>query len=208
MLHGLVAPVSLLPAIALVAMAPTWGSALAFAIFGITVTAMFTTSGVFHLAEWSDHGWWRMRNLDMNAIAVLIAGEFTGFAGVLLEGRLQFWLLVGVWVAACVAVFVRWLPITPPDGLMTTIFVAMGSLGLVSVDPIRAALGPTGSLLLVGGCLLYLVGALMLGARWPDPWPDTFGYHEIWHVFVTGAIVMHYLCMFLFVVPYVRGATG
>lgn len=207
MLHGLASPLSLVPAIALVAQAPNIVSALAFAVFGITVTVMFTTSGLFHLASWSDHGWWRMRNLDMNAIALLIAGEYTGFATVLLDGPLRAWLLVGIWVAALFSIAIRWVPAKPPFGFMTATFIAMASMAMVGVGQLARVLGPGGFALLVGGCLCYLVGALLLGARWPDPWPDVFGYHEIWHVLVTVAIVLHYSCMFVYVVPIANSGT-
>lgn len=208
MLHGLASPLSLVPAIALVALAPTIQTAIAFAVFAITVTVMFTTSGLFHLASWSDHGWWRMRNLDMNAIALLIAGEYTGFATVLLDGPLRLWLLVGIWCAALLSIIIRWLPAKPPFGFMTAIFIAMGSMALVGIGPLAQALGPAGFTLLVGGCACYLGGALMLGARRPDPWPDVFGYHEIWHVLVTVAIVLHYTCMFVYVVPIAQAAAS
>lgn len=201
LLHGIASPLSLLPAIALVALAPTWLTAVAFGVFGVTVTVMFTTSGVFHLASWSDQGWWRMRNLDMNAIALLIAGEYTGFATVLLDGRLRLWLLVGIWLFAGVSIVIRWLPTKPPYGFMTATFIAMSSMALVGIGPLAEVLGPRGFALLAGGCLCYLIGALMLGARRPDPWPEVFGYHEIWHVLVTVAIILHYACMFFFVVP-------
>jgi len=45
--------------------------------------------------------------------------------------------------------------------------------------------------LLMGGGGAYTLGAIVVGARWPDPWSDTFGYHEIWHVFVVIAVVFH-----------------
>ncbi len=47
------------------------------------------------------------------------------------------------------------------------------------------------SLVVVEG-LLYSGGALMLGARWPDPYPEVFGYHEVWHTLVTSAVAAHF----------------
>ena len=44
---------------------------------------------------------------------------------------------------------------------------------------------------LLGGGAAYTVGAIVVGARWPDPWTDSFGYHEIWHVFVVIAASLH-----------------
>ena len=49
--------------------------------------------------------------------------------------------------------------------------------------------------------VIYFVGSLALGARVPDPWPQSFGYHEVWHVLVVVAVAMHFVVVVAFAIP-------
>lgn len=193
-LHGICAPISLVASIALVAVAPA-DHTLAFALFGASVTLMLTVSAIYHLKSWTDTEWWQMRKLDMTAIYLLIAGSYTGITTGL-EDPARVRVLLAVWIGALAGIAVRWLPIKPPFGLTNTIFLVVGATFLVVLPALRETLGQTGFVLLIGGCLLYLVGALLLGARWPNLAPGWFGYHELWHLLVVIALIMHFVLMF------------
>ena len=69
----------------------------------------------------------------------------------------------------------------------SVIFLMFGTcatpIALLGLDP------PVSGLLIAA----YTLGAVVVGARRPDPWPDTFGYHEIWHVHVVVAVACHTL---------------
>ena len=75
-------------------------------------------------------------------------------------------------------------------------------MGAVRATPeIFQALSGTALALLISEGVLYCAGALMLGARWPDPFPKIFGYHEVWHVSVTTAVWLHYVLILLIANP-------
>jgi hemolysin III len=84
---------------------------------------------------------------------------------------------------------------------VTTVYLVLGWVGIVGLGDLWAATGIAGVALVVGGGLLYTVGAIVHAARRPDPWPDVFGYHEIFHVLVIAAALLHYAALAFCVLP-------
>jgi hemolysin III len=56
-----------------------------------------------------------------------------------------------------------------------------------------------GLVLLILGGLVYMLGFVIYYRRWPDPWPGVFGHHEIWHIFVMGGSLLHYIFVLFFI---------
>ena len=104
-----------------------------------------------------------------------------------------------VWIGAGVGVGVRLLPFHPPRGLMNSLFIGLGWVPIVVAPDLFRSLEAMELALVVVEGLLYSGGALMLGARWPDPSPEVFGYHEVWHALVTAAVGVHFLLVALLV---------
>lgn len=198
-LHAIFVPISFIAGLALFAVAPTNEARIFGGAFAVSVLAMFAASANLHRRTWSDLGWWRARQLDMTAIYVIIAGSYTVFAGLGLSGGWRTALLATVWIATLVGITIRWLPIVPPFGLTTSLYILCGAMFLPAVPKLWTSIGSTATTMIIVGCLLYLVGGLLLGARVPNPIPDVFGYHEVWHVFVTVAVTIHY-CAVAFVI--------
>jgi hemolysin III len=82
---------------------------------------------------------------------------------------------------------------------MNSLFLALGWVPIVVAPDLFRGLEPLAILLVVVEGLLYSGGALMLGARWPDPYPEVFGYHEVWHTLVTTAVAAHFVVVALVV---------
>ena len=173
-------------------------------IYAITLVFMFAFSALFHRLRWTDEGWWKMRQLDHTGIYLVIAGSFTGIAGLTLDGPARLGLLLAVWAVAAAGVTYRWLPIVPPFGLTTSLFVIITLFITPFLGRVGSALGPGGILLLVLGCVIYFVGSLALGARVPDPWPRVFGYHEVWHVLVVVASALHFVVVINYAIPAIQ----
>ena len=60
--------------------------------------------------------------------------------------------------------------------------------------------GLTVVVLLVAGGVLYNIGAILYGLRWPNPWPESFGHHEFFHAFTAAAATCHYIAVWLLIV--------
>jgi len=194
-LHTWAFVVSVPAAIVLAATAPGGAPRFAAAVFGFSVSFMLGTSALFHRFDYSDEGWHSMRRLDHLAITLCIAGGYTPIALVAVDGWQRTLLLLAGWGGAAMGIVARWLVAHPPRGMMNTLFISLGWVSVICVPAMYDGIGGTGLVLIGIGGLLYTLGALVVGARWPDPWPATFGYHEIWHVFVVVAVAFHYAAM-------------
>ncbi len=111
------------------------------------------------------------------------------------DGWVQKTLLITAWVGVAIGATLRFLPFDPPYGLMNALFLLMGWASVVALPQLWDFLDLRWMVLLAVGGILYTFGAFVVGLRKPDPWPDTFGYHEIWHLMVVAAATLHYFVM-------------
>jgi hemolysin III len=82
-------------------------------------------------------------------------------------------------------------------GVGVPLYVALGWVAAVVLPELVAHGGPTLVALLLAGGLLYTSGAVCYATRWPNPWPQAFGYHEVFHTAVTVAALSHYAAVWL-----------
>ena len=84
-------------------------------------------------------------------------------------------------------------------GLGLAMYLGLGWLAIVAAPQLATSLSRPELVLLLAGGVLYTGGAVVLARKRPNPWPTTFGYHEVWHVFVVGAGACHYALVLLLV---------
>lgn len=201
-LHRWCIPLVVVAGVVAVIAAPSGLPRVLVVIYALGLLSMFTFSALFHYQPWeSDRVWWRLRQLDHTGIYLVIAGSFTGIGGLALEGTARWVLLGAVWTGSLLGIAYRWLPLVPPFGLTTAIYIAVGATVVPFLPAISDSLGVGGTVLLLAGCALYLFGAFALGARVPKLAPDSFGYHEFWHVLVVAASALHYVTLMKYALP-------
>ena len=192
-LHAGTAPLALAAGIVLVALSPTATTRVGSAVFAVTALVLFTVSGIYHRGTWSPRVWAFLRRFDHANIFLLIAGSYTPFSLLLLEGRNQVILLSVVWTGAVLGVLFRVFWAGAPRWLYTPIYIA---LGWAAVFFFRDFVDGTGlavlTLMLVGGAL-YTLGGLVYGFQRPDPSPRWFGFHEVFHTLTIAAFATHYV---------------
>lgn len=203
-LHTWSIPVAAIAGLIAVLAAPGVTPKILVGIYGLSLVAMLSFSALFHRVRWTDDSWWRMRQLDHTGIYLVIAGSFTGIAGLSLQGEARLFLLSMVWAIAAAGIAYRWLPIVPPFGLMTALYVALAGLFVPFAGRLADTLGSGGMSFLIAGCAVYFFGALALGARVPDISPKVFGYHEVWHVVVVVCSALHYVVVVGYAIPAAR----
>jgi hemolysin III len=187
----------------LVLLAPTARARVATLIYAVTLAGLFGVSASYHLGDWSEEAYARMRRLDHSMIFVLIAGTYTPFCLLVLQGTLATAVLIAVWAGAAIGVATKLyrVDLHVVSGFM---YIVLGWLAIVSFPALLRGLdGPETALLILGG-LLYTFGALVLALNRPNPWPATFGYHEVWHAMTIAAALCHYVTILL-VVLQLRG---
>ena len=166
-------------------------AAIAMATFSIGNTAMLGVSAIVHLRDWPIERVELMVRLDHTAIFLMFATTATPIATLGLDAPVSGRLLGVVWAGAAIGILAEWIPLHPPAGVMNAAYLLFGWSMTVFVPWLVSALTVGEVALLLGGGAAYTLGAIVVGARWPDPWTDSFGYHEIWHAFVVVAVGLH-----------------
>jgi hemolysin III len=194
--------VALVAGVVLVIAAPSGRATLAATIYAISVVAMFGASALYHRIDWKSIGARRwMRRLDHSMIYVLIAGTYTPFALLVLDGGLARAILIAVWTGATLGIALKMLWPDTPKWLTAAVYVALGWVAVAAFPELAGELGVAGMALLAGGGVLYTAGAIVYALRRPDPAPAVFGYHEIFHVLVIAAAVLQYVAVAAYALP-------
>lgn len=197
-LHFGTVPLTLAAGIVLIALSPTATTRVGSSVFIASALALFTVSALYHAGSWSPRTCVLMRRLDHANIFFLIAGSYTAFSLVLLQGEQRVLLLSIVWGSAALGVVFRVCWIDAPRWLHTPIYVALG-WGAILFTPgfidgaarLDAGIGTATLVMLATGGGLYTLGGLVYGFRRPDPWPTWFGFHEVFHALTILAFASH-----------------
>jgi hemolysin III len=200
--HAIACGVAILSTIALcVRGSDEIATLFSLAVYGASTILLYGASATYHLGAW--HGSRRavLRSIDHASIYVLIAGTFTPFCVTLLSGSERVMVLALIWGMAVVGVGASIFTPSLPRGFSVGLYLGMGWMGLIPA-PTLIGLLPTSALaLLVGGGLLYSVGALVYARRWPNPFPSTFGFHEIFHLLVIAGNTAFLTVIWIWVAP-------
>jgi hemolysin III len=194
--------VSLVLGAALIVAAKTPKATLAVAIYAVSLSALLGTSALYHRVNWTRpevRRW--MRRLDHSMIFFLIAGTYTPFALLVLDGPLADAILVVVWAGAIAGAIVETIWIDHPKWVAALIYVSLGSVAAAAFPQLWLDMGVTGTLLVAGGGLLYMAGAIVYATQRPNPNPRVFGYHEIFHALVIAAAAAHFAAIAFFALP-------
>lgn len=171
----------------------------AFAVFGTSLVLLYGISAIYHAANFPDRGMAMLRRLDHMMIYVLIAGTYTPICLVLLRGPLGTTLLVAVWTIALAGIVQKLAWMQAPRWLSTVLYLGMGWAALAVTRPLLRA-APLGFLVwIIAGGVFYTLGAVVYATKWPNPAPRTFGFHEIWHLFVMAGSFCHYWAVLAYV---------
>ncbi len=191
--------------IALVISAPSGTATAAAAVYAACVATLFGSSAVYHRVDWKRPNARRwMRRLDHSAIFLLIAGSYTPFALLALDGTLADVILGVIWAGALAGIVLKLVWIDAANWLTATIYVLLGSVAFGAFPGLVSEVGLTASGMVALGGLLYTVGAVVYARRRPDPVPAVFGYHEVFHVLVILASGLQYAVIAFWVIPGAR----
>jgi hemolysin III len=186
----------------LIILAETPKATLAVAIYAVSLSALFGTSALYHRVNWSrPQRRQRMRRLDHSMIFFLIAGTYTPFALLVLEGSLAMTILAVVWVGAIAGAIVEMIWIDHPKWASALIYLSLGWVAVAAFPELWTSLGAAGTLLVAAGGLLYTAGAVVYATQRPNPSPRVFGYHEVFHALVIAAAAAQFAAIAFFALP-------
>jgi hemolysin III len=170
-----------------------------FSIYGASLILLYSASTIYHWLELSPRGNDFLRRFDHTAIFLLIAGSYTPVCLVTLRGGWGWSLFALVWSLAFAGAVLKLFFQHLPSWLTATIYVGMGWLAITAIGPLAHALPARGLVWLFAGGLAYSIGAVIYALERPDPFPQVFGHHEIFHIFVLAGSALH----FVFISQYV-----
>jgi hemolysin III len=192
---------ALAAAAALVAWAPAGVARVAALIYGGGLCLMLAASAAYHRLECSPRVRSLLCRIDHSAIYVFMGASYTPVGLLVLDGTLRWVVLGSVWggCLAGVALSVAW--VTAPRVLYALTYLALGWVLVIAFPQLTSKLDVAPLVLLATGGLLYSAGAVIYALRRPDPWPATFGFHEIFHALVIAAAVTHFVAIAGWVIP-------
>jgi hemolysin III len=200
-LHLGSAPLTLAAGVVLIALSPTASTRIGSAVYVVSALLVFTVSAVYHCGRWSTRTYGFLKRFDHANIFVLIAGTYTPYTLMLLHGSQRTLLLAVIWSVAALGILFKVLWIGSPRWLYLPIYIAMGWAAVFflpgflegSRDRLGIGMGTAVLVLVIAGGALYTAGGMVYGFRRPDPWPQWFGFHEVFHTFTILAFVTHYV---------------
>nr|WP_294680851.1 hemolysin III family protein [uncultured Anaerotignum sp.] len=188
------------PIICLLKRAETTEQVISFVVFGLSLLLLYGASTIYHTLCLSAEKIAFLRRIDHMMIFVLIAGTYTPVCMVILPGLWGKALLAAVWGVAIFGIFMKIFWMNAPRWLSTLIYVGMGWLAAAAFVPLKAAIGWGGLGMLLAGGIVYTVGAVIYALKKPNlAFLKSFGFHEIFHVFVMLGSAFHIAFMFLYV---------
>ena len=191
-IHAFAAPTFVVLFAWLIARTDAGGDRLAVTAYAVGVTAMLGVSAVYHSGRFSAEGMRRMKRVDHSTILLAIGGTYTAVTALALTGTHRSRMLAVIWIATVLGVAIRMLWISSPYWVASVVYLVVGWLMVVDIRAYVEALTDPQLVLIAAGGLLYTIGAVVYALHKPNPWPASFGYHEVFHALVTVAAFTHY----------------
>ena len=167
------------------------GKIVSFSVYGTTLFLLYLVSTLYHSLRGRPKRVFQV--LDHQAIYVLIAGTYTPFTLVTLRGATGWWLFGTIWVLAVVGIVLDALPRRGRRIIPLIIYIVMGWLIVLALDPLLAAMRDAGFRWLLAGGLFYTTGVVFFALSDRIPWA-----HGVWHLFVLAGSISHYFSVLLY----------
>jgi hemolysin III len=165
-------------------------------VYAAALAAMFGASALYHRFPWKSTAkrvW--ARRLDHSMIFVFIAGTYTPFALLRFQGTTQWLVLIMVWSGAVLGLLLELAWLDSPRWLSAVAYLAVGWVGVLAIPQMFSGVGVAGAVLLMVGGGLYTLGAAIYATRWPNPFPRTLGFHEVFHLLVVAAAATQFVAV-------------
>ena len=174
---------------------------LAMLIFCISLVLLYGASATYHSVNVSDKVLKVFRKIDHMMIFVLIAGSYTPICLIVLGGKLGYTLLAVVWGIAIGGMLIKALWITCPKWFSSVIYISMGWVCVAVFGQLLSTLPAGAFLWLLAGGIIYTIGGVIYALKLPifNAKHANFGSHEVFHLFVMGGSICHFIFMYLYV---------
>jgi len=168
---------------------------ISLVIYGISLIGLFASSGIYHSVKANPLTIQKLRKLDHAAIFLLIAGTYTPICLNAFTGFFQWGLLAVVWIIAIAGIIIKIKFMNAPRWLSAGAYVLLGWLCITAIGQMVTVLSPAALGWLICGGIVYTLGAVIYSTKLLNFYPGSFGYHEIWHIFVLLGAAAHFIAV-------------
>ena len=174
---------------------------ISFTIFIVSMILLYAASTIYHSLDISPKVNKLLKKFDHLMIFILIAGSYTPICLIVVGGMLGLKLLILIWSFAILGIIIKMIWINCPKWFSSIIYIAMGWTCVLCFKQIMNNLSTTGFTWLLAGGIIYTIGGVIYALKLPlfDNKHKNFGLHEIFHLFVMGGSVCHFILMYQFV---------
>ena len=172
---------------------------LSVSIFGISLILLYTTSGTYHGIISTEKVIYTFRKLDHSMIFILIAGSYAPFCLLSIGGTFGLTMFIVMISIAILGIIFKLCWFNCPRWFQTSLYIGMGWAAIFMIKPLSAVLPHVSLLLLVLGGIFYTVGGIIYAIKSPKFKIGSFGFHEIFHVFILLGSIIHFICVFNYV---------
>lgn len=174
---------------------------ISLSIFIVSMILLYTASTVYHTFDLSDKINRRLKKFDHMMIFILIAGTYTPICLIVLKGTTGIIMFAIIWSMAIAGILLKGFWVYCPRWVSSIIYIAMGWTCVIAFSKLVSALSPLAFGWLLAGGLIYTVGGVIYALKLPlfNGKHKNFGSHEIFHLFVMGGSLCHFILMYYFV---------
>ena len=175
---------------------------ISFSTYGISMILLYTASSLYHGLPVKEKTLLLLKKLDHSMIYVLIAGTYTPICLIVLEGAWKWGFFSTVWIMAIIGIIIKIYWIHAPRWLSTTFYLLFSYMAVILFPILIEKLPPAFMIWIAVGGVAYTVGAIIFYFKRPNPIPDWFGSHEIWHLFVLVGTFSHFWAIYQYLPAY------
>jgi hemolysin III len=201
-LHAGAAMASVITGIVMVTVASalgSWHAGVPTGVYAMTILALFSVSGLYHRLDWGPTGHAIMKRLDHSMIFIFIAGTYTPIAVLALPHHTAVVVLSVVWTGAGAGALLKLAWPSAPRWIGVPLYLGLGWVAAFILPDLLRGAGLAALLLIAVGGLAYTLGGIAYAFKRPDPYPATFGFHEVFHACTILAATCHYIAIWLIV---------
>lgn len=174
---------------------------IAMSVFILSMILLYAASTIYHTVDSTEKVNRRLRKADHMMIFIMIAGSYTPVCLIALHNRIGYILCGLVWTIAILGILLKGLWINCPKWLSSVLYIGMGWLCILAFVPIFHSLPRAGFGWLLAGGIIYTIGGVIYGLKLPlfNARHQSFGSHEIFHVFIMLGSACHFIVMYFFI---------
>lgn len=174
---------------------------VSIAIYAASLILLYAASTTYHTFDRSEKVNTILKKIDHMMISVLIAGSYTPICLLVLGGRLGSILLAIVWSIAIAGILIKAFWVYCPKWVSSVLYIGMGWTCVLAFTQLLNSMSPAAFGWLLAGGLIYTAGGIIYALKLPifNMKHKDFGSHEIFHLFVMGGSICHFVVMYAFV---------